>query len=401
MNNSYCSLAWLGITTDPDGSLRPCCISNDKVTKPDGTPYNLGVDSLEDIYNSKFYIKLRNAMLAGDHIPGCQACYSNEQNGRESRRLINNQKFKDLIFSTETVDTNIKYFDLRLSNLCNLKCRMCSPVNSSLIAEELSDNPDPVLEKFYFKSDAVVENWSDTEVFDNNINSQLKNIDTLYITGGEPTVIKKNYDILERLIAENKRDVTVIINTNMTNSNPKFYELIKQFDKVIIQMSIDAVGSLDAYIRYPTDFTIVDKTIKELLALGNNIQLLATPVIQALNLNNLVELFDYLERFNHDAGKQVIDIRPNFLYQPEHLSIDFLPKEYKMHCYRKLFMWMQGCKYQSKVFKDTMQALKNKCYEDKYDQEKHQAFLEFNTALDNIRNMSLQEYNKELYEVLQ
>lgn len=57
MNQSYCSLAWVGVTTDPDGSLRPCCVSDDKITKDDGTLYNLGVDKLEDIYNSNFYNK--------------------------------------------------------------------------------------------------------------------------------------------------------------------------------------------------------------------------------------------------------------------------------------------------------------------------------------------------------
>ena len=98
MNQSYCSLAWLGITTDPDGTLRPCCVSRDTILKEDGTPFNIGVDSLEDIYNSKYYQDLRRDMLNGTKIAGCETCYSNEKTGRESRRLINNEAYKDHIY---------------------------------------------------------------------------------------------------------------------------------------------------------------------------------------------------------------------------------------------------------------------------------------------------------------
>jgi len=402
MNSSYCSLAWVGITTDPDGTLRPCCVSGDRILKDDGTPYNIGVDNLDTIYNSNFYKKLRRDMLDGATIPGCETCYSNEKYGRESRRLINNETFKEQSFTDTHSDLKIQYLDLRLGNQCNLKCRMCSPMNSSMVEEEFNKNPHPILDKFYLKSTIEIEDWYDRETFDNNINSHLKNLVTLYMTGGEPTLIKKNYDIMQRLIDSGTNDtVTLIINTNMTNTNPKFYELIKQFKKVIIQMSIDAIDDLAYYIRYPTDFKVVDKTIKDLLSLGNNITLRAGPVVQTLNLNKLVDLFEYLENFNRQYKRQVIDIRPGFVFMPEYNNIIYLPKQYKVDCYRKIYMWMMNnCKYQSPQFTNTMNALKGKCYEDKFDKQKLKDFLDFNTALDNIRNTKLEEYNKELYNMV-
>lgn len=402
MNQSYCSLAWLGVTTDPDGSLRPCCVSRDKVTKDDGSLYNIGVDKLSDIYNSNFYKNLRQKMLLGEQIPGCETCYNNEKYGRESRRLINNTVFADQPFSDTTAELKIQYLDMRLGNQCNLKCRMCSPMNSSMIEEELAQNPDPVLDRFYLKSEITVNDWFDTETFDENINPQLKNIATFYMTGGEPTLIKKNYDIMQRLIDTGQHEkLTLIINTNMTNTNPKFYALLKQFKKVIIQMSIDAVDELAYYIRYPTDFSVVDKTIKDLLALGSNITLHAGPVIQILNLNKLVDLFEYFESYNRQYKRTVIDIRPGFVFMPSHNDITYLPKQYKMDCFRKIYMWMmQHCKYQSKQFKGAMDALKAKCYEDRLDESKIKDFIQFNTALDKIRNMSLADYNNELYQAI-
>lgn len=400
MNKSYCSLAWLGITTDPDGSLRPCCVSNDHITKDNGKPFNLGLDTLEEIYNSNSYKELRRAMLNGEHIAGCSTCYNNEEYGRESKRLINNALFQDSVFDSVDSDLNIKYFDLRLGNLCNLKCRMCNPTNSSLIEQELEDNP--ALNKFYSKNKVELANWFDTEVFNQNINSQLNNVVSIYMTGGEPTVIKKNYDILQRLIdAGQHKNITLVLNTNLTNSNPIFYDLVSKFNKVIIQMSIDAVGDLDNYIRYPTDFDDVDRTIKDLIALKGNIQLRAGPVIQSLNLNKLVDLFEYLESFNRIYKKQVIDIRPGFVFLPNHLNIIHLPTEFKINCYKKIYVWMMDkCRYQSQQFRDTMQALKKKCYEDNFNPAILREFLEFNTNLDNIRNTKLELVNKELYEVV-
>jgi organic radical activating enzyme len=402
MNASFCSLAWVGVTTDPDGTLRPCCVSGDRILKDDGTPYNIGVDKLETIYNSNYYKRLRHDMLKGTKISGCDTCYNNENIGRESRRLINNEVFKDQVFDKTTSDINVQYLDLRLGNQCNLKCRMCSPMNSSMIEDEFKNNYDPVLDKAYLKSNMMLRDWYETTVFDDNINSHLPNLKTLYMTGGEPTLIKKNYDIMQRLIDCGRNEkVTLIINTNMTNSNPKFYQLLKQFKKVVIQMSIDAVDDLATYIRHPSDFKVVDSTIKELLSIGDNISLVAGPVIQILNLNRLVELFDYLESFNRQSNKLVIDIRPGFVFMPEHNNIQYLPKQYKIDCYRKIYMWMMNnSKYQSMQFRNTINALKNKCYDDGFDSDKLKNFLEFNTALDRIRNTSLEKANPELYNTI-
>ena len=292
MNNSFCSLAWRGITTDPDGSLRPCCVSTDKILKNDGSEFNLGHDTLEEIYHSDFYRNLRQKMLSGEKIDGCKTCYSNEEGGRESRRIINNNNFKDELLEE---DIAIKYMDLRLGNLCNLKCRMCSPMNSSLIEDELS-NKDLVLNKYYFKSKQTDKNWFNTDQFDKNIDHHLKHLHTLYLTGGEPTLIKKNYDILQRLIdLDQHKSVTLIINTNMTNSNYKFYELIKDFKSVIIQMSVDAIGDYANYIRYPSQFDTIDRCVQDLLKLEGNIKLVAGPVLQILNLNTIVDVFEYFE----------------------------------------------------------------------------------------------------------
>jgi MoaA/NifB/PqqE/SkfB family radical SAM enzyme len=401
MNTSYCSLAWVGITTDPDGSLRPCCVSSDKILKDDGTAFNIGIDKLETIYNSNFYKNLRKDMLNNTYISGCDTCYNNEKYGRESRRIISNDTFKSKVYTDTNSDLDIKYLDLRLGNQCNLKCRMCNPINSSMIEKELEDNS--ILNQYYQKPLFKNKEWFNSEIFEENIGPHLSNLVTFYMTGGEPTLVKKNYDIMQRLIDNGQNEnVTLIINTNMTNTNPKFYELLKQFKKVIIQMSIDGIDDIANYIRYPTNFNDVDNTIKELISLNSSdISLKATPVIQILNLNKLVDLFEYFEKFNRMYKKQVIDIRPGFVFHPDYNNIEHLPKEYKIECFRKIYFWMlNNSKYQSIQFSNSIKALKTKCYEDKFNPSKLKEFYEFNKTLDKIRNNDLAVCNSELYSVI-
>lgn len=85
-NKSFCALAWTHISTDTDGSIRPCCVSTDFIKKENRENYNLGTDSIITIYNSPDYIQLRQDMVDGKTITGCGRCYSQEASGTKSYR---------------------------------------------------------------------------------------------------------------------------------------------------------------------------------------------------------------------------------------------------------------------------------------------------------------------------
>lgn len=402
MTDSYCVLPWVNITVDPDGAIKPCCISHDYIKKEDGTKFNLGYDSITDIYNSKEYVDLRQKMLDGEYISGCDVCYNNEKYGRQSRRLVNNEQYKDVVpISTES-NLMIKFFDLRFGNLCNLKCRSCNPTNSNQIAKEITEINNADYSKFYPSFDIESDEWWETDTFDENIKSQLDNIDMIYMTGGEPTVIEKNFAIMGELIELDKsKDITLIINTNLTNTNKKFYQYLPNFKSVILQLSIDGYEGVQEYLRYPSKFSQIDESIHKLIQMAN-VKLWATPVIQIGNLNKIVDLFKYFEDINIKANKPLIDIRPILLQDPQHLNIDYLPKGFKVKAYAKIFMWMlDGCKFQSQIFKDTMNALKQKCQEESKDIQMLQEYIKFNHLLDEHRGQQLIDCNKELYEMLE
>ena len=401
MTESFCVLPWVNITVDPDGAIKPCCISHDYIKKEDGTKFNLGYDSIDDIYNSKEYVELRQKMLDNEYISGCDVCYHNEKTGRQSRRLINNEQYKDVVPTTTESNLKIKFFDLRFGNLCNLKCRMCSPANSNQIAKEITEINNEEYSKFYPLFDLDSEEWWETNTFDENIKSQVDNIDTIYMTGGEPTVIEKNFDIMGELIELDKsKDITLIINTNLTNTNPKFYQYLPNFKSVILQLSIDGYEGVQEYLRYPSRFSQIDESIHKLIEM-ENVKLWATPVIQIGNLNKIVDLFKYFEDINIKENKPLIDIRPILLQDPQHMNIDYLPKDFKQKAFAKVFMWMlNDCKWQSQIFKDTVNALKARCQEESKDINMLKEYVKFNNLLDNHRGQTLADCNYDLHTLL-
>jgi organic radical activating enzyme len=403
MNDSYCVLPWLGISVDPDGSIKPCCVSTDFIKKSDGKPYNLGSDDIEDIYNSTDFINIRQSMLAGEKISACDVCHNNEKNNGYSMRLRFNQKWKELTFTDSIAETKIKYFDLRFGNLCNLLCRSCNPKNSSQIQREMQELKHTNILSYVGNSyEQDINQWYHTEIFDKNMENQSENIEWFYITGGEPTLIEKNLEYLEKLIETGRsKSITLAINTNMTNSKSKFYKLLKEFKTVVCSPSIDGYKDMQEYIRYPSNWNQIHDNFKKILDVGPNVLIFPSPVIQITNLGRIVELFEYFEDFNRTAKKCIVDISPIILQHPDHLSISCLPVDYKIECWNQINEWIDSkCKYQGQVFHSRMSSLKSLCYESTTN-NKLLDYKIHNTILDEKRNQKLADVNLKLYNLIQ
>jgi len=402
MSKSFCIMPWNNVSVDPDGSVKPCCISRDYIKKSDGTKFNLGHDKIEDFYNSPDYIEIRQKMLSGETVPGCSQCTQIESYGKESKRIITNRRFADQLNQTETtVKPDIEYFDLRFGNLCNLKCRSCIPLNSSQLDKQVIEHPE--LKKFYHNSNYNINDWYETEIFDSNLFSNLSHIKLLYITGGEPSLIKKNFELLKKLIKEGySKDISLIINSNLTNDKSDFFDLIVEFKKVSFYASVDGYDSVQEYLRYPSDWSQIDKNIQKLVERrADNIELKLAPVIQIVNLGSITDLFEYAEKFNRQADKLVVDVFLNVLENPSYLNILHLPNEYKIECWNRIETWVNDkCQYQSELFHSQLETLKNICFAVTEHPEEIDTFFEFNEMLDKIQRTSLADAIPELYKIL-
>jgi organic radical activating enzyme len=404
-------LPWVHIAVNPNGDVKPCCISSATVNKQDGTPYNLGTDKLIQIINSDGYKKIRSDMLAGTLVDGCNACYKQEQHGISYRMDYNNHWIKNpsankkVIAGTHIPET-VEYFDLRFGNLCNLKCKSCTTTNSSQFQKEVFEiqETNPTIYNYIrMKRHDDINDWYNTDIFMENIKSQLDNILEIYITGGEPTIIDKNYEMLNYFIEQGKsKNISLKLNTNMTNMQDTFLNMISQFKQVMFFASIDGFGLMQEYIRYPSKWEQIDKNLSKLVEkTKDNIIIKIAPVIQSTNLGLITELFEYLENFNRVHNKTVVAIYPIILYEPPQLNLLYLPINYKKICWDRIEQWLEkSCKFQPSEFYTKMDAIKNKCLIDIDGEEQMNRFMEFNNIFDIHRGVSLRDVNPELYKIV-
>ena len=211
------------------------------------------------------------------------------------------------------------YIDLRLGNLCNLKCRMCISEWSSQIAGEILDNPDE--DWIDNPTQKVIQLDDDTW---NILHKWMPFVRRVFMTGGEPTIIKKNLEYIDKIVASgHSKDVELIFTTNATNINKAFREVGKEFKSVSYNVSIDAVGDLAKYIRYPSDWKTIENNLK---LIGHGVSFNTT--IQWLNMTRLNEIFDYIENCNIPFG----GIWFQLVTDPHYLDPIHAPKFMKEKC---------------------------------------------------------------------
>ncbi len=367
MNNkptykNFCVLPFVHLATTTEGNCRLCCkVSKfDTINKPDGTPYNVNVDSVDEIWNSAHYNEIRNIILRDEKLLECATCWreeelfrsdwsKNRKNELPSKRRIENQKWlhrekTKLADSFQTVidDPKIRYFDVRLSNLCNLKCRMCWPHFSSQIVKEQREFDKAGLPTHYVKY--VLPEW-DTKLLFQGIEDNLIALEETTFVGGEPTLHEEMYALLDRLVSTGRsKSIRLKYTTNLTNIQDRLYHYAKNFKNTVINGSIDGVGPTNDYIRHPSDWTTIERNIDTILASRRDVyqHLTLTPVIQIYNVWNLGDIVRlYMEKWlNLEGGitKEGFTLRMDLLYEPSYLSVKRLNARGKQHWYQHTLM---------------------------------------------------------------
>ena len=132
MPSSLCILPWMSLEATPTGNFRPCCLAEDLIVDKQGNPYDIAKGgTLKEAFESRYMQNLREQFTNGEKPLTCKKCWALESSGGESKRLISNKKF-----GTNTDQTKLSFLDLKLGNICNLKCRICGTWSSSKWAQE-------------------------------------------------------------------------------------------------------------------------------------------------------------------------------------------------------------------------------------------------------------------------
>ena len=290
---SYCSAPFVNVRVDADKNgtiFGPCCYY---------TPRKY-YSSIQDYLASEELKNLQQHFVTQDTLPaGCQSCAINESNGLISSRTHFNNKFQH-------TNNKIQQLEIFPGNVCNLKCFMCNPDDSSALGAE-------------HKKLGWIKNYQETDNAD-NVLEVLKAVDTVekvIFIGGEFFLTKKNLEILD-LVIEKKLQVELV--TNATIILPEHLERLKQISQLKIMISIDGHGDSYEFMRYPASWSTVENNINSLRKNLPKTQFQIHMVAQALNILHLVPAIDHLNRW-------IIPIHITNLQNPLWLSWNIFNKD--------------------------------------------------------------------------
>lgn len=302
-----------------DSKARPCCVAS----WDESIDSDISGKTLEQIWTSKEYEKLRRSMLEGIEVPVCSGCYKIDKNGGGSDREIHNKWFSapndewDINPVTGNSNNNPIWMDLRPGRFCNLGCTMCAVGVSSTFAEEIKKYPE--LEEVTGQNYYDVNDWIDDESLYTSLQNMIPYIDTIKLAGGEPLFMPGVIKLLRWCVESGNTHLRLDITTNGTRSKGKVINWLGKFKRVDIQYSIDGIGYTNDYIRYPSKWDIIDKNLKYYKTADNikTLNILAT--VQAYNAYDLTNIFDYWKENCQDT------LVYNLVDWPSDMSIDILP----------------------------------------------------------------------------
>ena len=389
-----CMLPWVSIETSPIGTARPCCLAIDEITKPDGTKYTLKENTLEEIYHSDYMQDLRTDFLAGNKPETCSRCWNEEAAGRVSKRMNSRVRLKEYYNNIDWNNTNpdqLWFIDLKLGNICNLKCRICGSWSSSKWAKEEIDYIPGINRKehlaYKFLQDGA---WPrETEVFWENLKTLLPNIKYFEFTGGEPFLIEQHFELLRYAVEYGySKNIEIHYNTNGTVF-PEQAELWSNFKHVEIAFSIDNVDDRFEYERYGADWNEVQDNLRRFNEL-RSAKKISTQLCTTLNIQNVY----YLPEICEWISTQTFDhIYFNMLHDPWHMCISKMPASAQELVINRLTNHTFHAKYRAEILR-IVQFIRNGEGSD------GQEFLRKMQITDKYRDQSFLDTHKEIAEAM-
>lgn len=333
-SDTFCVLPFMHVATNPGGSFRVCCNSDPKTNRIIKDPatnkeYKIFRDDISEMWNSPTYKEIRQEFIDGKRPSMCSRCFREEDAGiRSPRTGYNDRWFNDDVVIAQELPLDVRYVDLRLGNLCNLKCRMCNPWSSSMWVKDWNAvvgtaelMPNKELSEADLEYMDTMKEWPDRKQTGVNFVEIADTIEEIYLTGGEPTLAKSQYALFDYCIKHDlAKNIRLKYNTNLTNVPDEMIEYWRHFAGVTLNASIDAIGARDRYIRYPSSWSKVEETFDRLYALPNvTIQVHCT--VQVLNMLALHELIAWVA----SKGLEYSQLYLNILNHPECMNIRALP----------------------------------------------------------------------------
>jgi len=321
-SKTFCIYPWIHLHAYPTGEAYPCCHAEMGV----GQVGNCRTNTLEEIWHNDAMTKLRSGMLSETKNDTCGRCYEQEESGFFSGRKSANKHHGHHIKKLDSTPFEMTYWDIRFSNLCNLKCRSCGHIFSSQWYQDQVKLAGPE-----WKARNTVLNYAgrtETDMWE-QLEPHLDYVEQIYFAGGEPLLMEEHYNILDELVRRGRFDVRLIYNTNFTHMDLKgrsVFEYWKQFKSVAVGASLDAMGPIAEYIRKGTDWAVVEQNRRDMIEICPQVDFYISPT---LSIMNVLHLPQFHQAWVEQGLLKPQDLNVNILQDPAHYRIDIAPSEYK------------------------------------------------------------------------
>jgi len=424
-NKTFCMAPWTHMNIGPNGDVYPCCLMpvcdsedpTDEDTGGERTPleiiasecsgdsrdFKMGSlldESLKDIWNNEKMKEMRRKMMAGEECSFCTACYKEEEVGHGSlRQDMNSTYAKHFKYVKETEEDgtferfNLVYWDFRLNNVCNFKCRMCSPGYSSSWEQEMRKEYN--IEGEYPKIDVDMVHQDIEPLYDI--------VEEVYFAGGEPLINDHHYKILNKLIEKGRnKEVRISYNTNFSTLKYKdnnVLELWKKFPNLSISISFDGTERRGEIIRKGFDWQRFLDNFKMFRAQFPNQRVSFNCVFQVLNCFHVMDA--HKELYLRGIIQSWDQFHLCMLHNPDFMSILILDSESRKLLGEKIKYHIQNYLVPAKAnnsIKQYMSILKLLSTERK--EHLIPNFKSYMSALDIIRNENSLEVFPELERIM-
>ena len=328
ISETFCAAPWTVYCVNANGTAAVCCVNQQ---------HKVPVDQHQQLLSSDRLQQIKQQMLAGHRVSGCEKCYSNEAAGIRSLRQHYNDYTGPALDTTQLTNRDYEarvWYDLSLSNLCNQKCRICGEFNSTAWHKDAVSLRDLTRSQHHGKTlgphtDTVLIHSHSAIPHVIHSMQQSPAPFTIELKGGEPLYMQTSADLLQQMVDLGLHEHTaeLRIMTNGTQSDPRIIQLLSLFPAVNMSLSIDAVGRLHEYTR-GTNLTWDQcrHSWQQLLTLSNIKTLRVSNTIYAYTVLALPELIHWVSA---EFGSSV-RMSHSMLYKPEFLRANLVSTELRL-----------------------------------------------------------------------
>ena len=348
----------------------------------------------EEIFHGKTMNEIREYALTNRKHPSCATCWKMEENGNGDDvysyrldsmppgllKITDKGELEDLIENPK-----LSSIDFAFGENCNLRCRMCQPglsnklrldyqyfaennvdtsgiqgfdwqqrrdtiIKENSLTELPLEEQKRIDQELYIGGEYEVYNWKDGKQWE-NILDNIHNLKHIKATGGETLMSKPFIQFLDTAIETGaSKNIMLEFHTNATKFSSDNIEKLKKFDGLVLNCSIDGYGKNYEYIRYPMKFSVLEKSLRNILESVKDINYKRTPygfiknfsfniVLSALNAHYLEDLVEFQYNLHKEYGRKSNEFSVFFLDllwpEEKYINVKFLPKHIKLDLIEK------------------------------------------------------------------